>query len=668
MPTGTTSSHIPIHRKNGPTDPEAPPAGGNAAFPTAPAGDAAEGAAAGASDSIDESKYGKRRHQKLQQRTRRALVLMAASLCLLTFTYWRVRGGAVAPGRGTSTVTSAGRGDDDNDGGSGGARPRRRGEEAAHEPRGGGRATNRRGQKKKARNGKRQRVRHQEFPQGDDGKEEGDDAEEEGDDGSDGDDANPGDDASEQDHGNLKRAPKTDERRMRKLEEDLHLLEERIQTNRNNGIRWVNPGLVPPLREGERKPMLEATRRDISRYEREQHTKFFNVRRSSPVKMAWEVEDLAKAKQVGMRHGFVDYTKHSYRYPEKLVEPPTILGEYPKLTPMKDLMEIWPQDDLDHPPATIEEDLIHFDYNKPHELEAARKFRDAKLPFKLVNVPEVVAAGGKWTDEYLTINFDGEIGSNGPRSKGSCQESPDNFFAFHQREKWRVETLGLPPTRSNHWTYAKWAQHARYADKVGLNATQPHFYFESGVDKEERHKDKKRWSFVSRDLPSFTSPSETFFVFEPDEQKGIQCRFGERGVTAATHYDMGRNMVAMVTGAKRYILSPPRECSKLGIVNNYRHTIFRHSMLNFGHLSYINRKDMPQEERQWMILAGTAGAISTVLKAGEVLYIPSHWFHYIISLQKSAQCNVRSGVDEEGDSVYGGASDVMDKCDAVLSS
>jgi hypothetical protein len=79
-----------------------------------------------------------------------------------------------------------------------------------------------------------------------------------------------------------------------------------------------------------------------------------------------------------------------------------------------------------------------------------------------------------------------------------------------------------------------------------------------------------------------------------------------------------------------------------------------------------------------------------VLKAGEVLYIvsflfscwlpfllvltclvlthvavyflnkqPSHWFHYIISLQKSAQCNVRSGVDLEGSEEFGGHEDVV---------
>lgn len=46
---------------------------------------------------------------------------------------------------------------------------------------------------------------------------------------------------------------------------------------------------------------------------------------------------------------------------------------------------------------------------------------------------------------------------------------------------------------------------------------------------------------------------------------------------------------------------------------------------------------MPEGERAWLEKASQSMAIETVLKAGEVLYIPSHWFHYIISLQKSAQ-------------------------------
>ena len=41
-------------------------------------------------------------------------------------------------------------------------------------------------------------------------------------------------------------------------------------------------------------------------------------------------------------------------------------------------------------------------------------------------------------------------------------------------------------------------------------------------------------------------------------------------------------------------------------------------------------------------------------------YIPSHWFHYITSLQKSAQCNTRSGQYKEGSPEFGGYDDVTE--------
>lgn len=70
-------------------------------------------------------------------------------------------------------------------------------------------------------------------------------------------------------------------------------------------------------------------------------------------------------------------------------------------------------------------------------------------------------------------------------------------------------------------------------------------------------------------------------------------------------------------------------------------------------------QQMSNEERSWLNLSNDSLAVDTVLKAGEVLYIPSHWFHYIISLQKSAQCNTRSGRHIEGSKEFGGYQTVM---------
>ena len=61
-------------------------------------------------------------------------------------------------------------------------------------------------------------------------------------------------------------------------------------------------------------------------------------------------------------------------------------------------------------------------------------------------------------------------------------------------------------------------------------------------------------------------------------------------------------------------------------------------------------ESLPVFENKWMNISRDAQVIDTVLKAGEVLYIPSNWFHYIISLQKSTQCNTRSGDDVVTDS------------------
>jgi hypothetical protein len=453
------------------------------------------------------------------------------------------------------------------------------------------------------------------------------------------------------------------------LAKELDALDNAMMTNRHSGILWMRPQLLPSRDPWNHPNPLAG--RPMRKPKISRHGPHFQVSRSSITnQMAWKQNVLQEEENKSNNNSSkqkqrVDYTLDSlYSYPALLMEPPATLGDYPPLQSMQQLMDTWPQDQLDHPsttPPNIQEVLFHFDYTHPDQVDAARKFRDAKLPFKLTNVPELLAAGNKWTDEYVAEQF------NSHQASGSCQESSTNFFAFFTPSSWDVETMGLPPTRNNDWTFDQWSQHARYADESQLDFDQPHFYWQSGVPKEERtDTPKDKWSFVSKDLPSLSSPTETFFVFHPKEQKGIQCRFGERGVTAATHYDGGRNMVAMVTGAKRYILSPPRECSKLGIVAARGNTIFRHSLMNFGHLNYMDKEEMPPEERAWLERAGQAQALSTVLKAGEVLFIPSHWFHYIVSLQKSAQCNVRSGVDDEGDTVFGGQADVLEKCQAVF--
>lgn len=112
----------------------------------------------------------------------------------------------------------------------------------------------------------------------------------------------------------------------------------------------------------------------------------------------------------------------------------------------------------------------------------------------------------------------------------------------------------------------------------------------------------------------------------------LSYRIIPRGVTAASHFDSGRNMVAVFKGRRRYILNPPSSCKKLSIISSKKHPSFRHSSIDWSSV-----------EEGYISGFGEAQAIDTIIHAGEVLYIPSFWFHYIISMEYSTQCNSRHG-------------------------
>lgn len=82
----------------------------------------------------------------------------------------------------------------------------------------------------------------------------------------------------------------------------------------------------------------------------------------------------------------------------------------------------------------------------------------------------------------------------------------------------------------------------------------------------------------------------------------------------------------------RYVLLPPQECSKL-VLYPRGHPSARHTKLHWSD---------PQEVKEWPEL-NYAKATEVVLSMGEMLYLPSYWFHYIISQDASIQCNARSG-------------------------
>jgi oxalate decarboxylase/phosphoglucose isomerase-like protein (cupin superfamily) len=111
----------------------------------------------------------------------------------------------------------------------------------------------------------------------------------------------------------------------------------------------------------------------------------------------------------------------------------------------------------------------------------------------------------------------------------------------------------------------------------------------------------------------------------------------------ASHYDGSRNAIVMLTGTRRYILAHPDQCSALGL-HPMGHPSARHSSLSWD----VPSSSSSANNSTPTSLLGPiikARVNEVVLHAGDVLYLPTHWFHMIVSLETNVQCNTRSGVD-----------------------
>ena len=317
-------------------------------------------------------------------------------------------------------------------------------------------------------------------------------------------------------------------------------------------------------------------------------------------------------------------TETKFIYPQLAPMPQS---SYPEYNSLLEIVESWNPDNPD-PPSQFEEKLQHFNYSNDAERKMAEIYRDAELPFKLYNVPEISKVSMTWTDEYLSKNI--------KRENFHVEKSKNNHFMYwNMNLKTSADRDFKPPTKLVYMPYSTWRNLARRADNAKLSNITDHFYFMTS----SLPKDYSGHSFISRDLALFSTRETNFFIRNPKANKGIQCRFGMRGIIAESHFDEGRNMVAMLKGEKRYILNPPSTCKKLGIITDTKHPSYRHSVIDWSDTSQV-------------ISQGLAGvdSVETILREGEVLYIPSFWFHYIISLRYSVQCNSRSGSppNEEG--------------------
>ena len=77
----------------------------------------------------------------------------------------------------------------------------------------------------------------------------------------------------------------------------------------------------------------------------------------------------------------------------------------PKYSNLCTLLDEWPPYETSAPPGLELGGLLRFNFSHDEELEAARRYRAAELPFILYSVPDLDSAGATWTDAYLREQF-----------------------------------------------------------------------------------------------------------------------------------------------------------------------------------------------------------------------------------------------------------------------
>lgn len=293
---------------------------------------------------------------------------------------------------------------------------------------------------------------------------------------------------------------------------------------------------------------------------------------------------------------------------------------YPVAYFITNLTENWNSDVTDIPDQHYDS-LCHFNYQDPVEYQRALNYRKAEVPYVVYNAPEVDAVVRKWSDvDYLQKR----LGNQYYRTETSKTNhfmywsGADKSKSLRGGEKW------TPPTGTVQEQFDKWLELAVKGQNKSLE-DRVHHYFRISADNKHA---QNGWIFD--ELPFF-QPKPSLFMVQPNEQRGIHCRFGMRSVIAEAHFDGSRNSIAVLGGMRRYVLMHPDQCEYMHMLPR-GHPSGRHSAIDYS-------QPDPVKFPNYLKLKGN----EVILQPGDVLYLPTYWHHYIVSLNVNFQCNTRSG-------------------------
>lgn len=299
-------------------------------------------------------------------------------------------------------------------------------------------------------------------------------------------------------------------------------------------------------------------------------------------------------------------------------EPPP---SYPFAWDAVDILSHWNVDSTTIPDDFIYQALCVFDWHDDYD--RLQRYREAEVPFVLRRHPQVQATALRWQQtEYL----EGLIGDEPQRNEHSLNNHLMYWKIRTPRQKRAFPNFD-PPTDDVKISFSEWSAKAQIVQEMPdeVQNDHEHFYFRLNGDVSRQNE------YLYDELPFFGIDPVGDFMVNPREQRGINCRFGMKGSIAEAHFDPSRNFIVLLKGQRRYVLAHPSQCRALRLYP-FDHPSGRHSAVDWG--------------TEYEQLAG-AQVNEVLLQPSDVLYLPTDWFHFIVSLNTNYQCNARSGFTNE---------------------
>jgi hypothetical protein len=351
------------------------------------------------------------------------------------------------------------------------------------------------------------------------------------------------------------------------------------------------------------------------------------------------------------------------------LEPPP---EYPREYPILTVLNNWNPKDIDNPPRHVYQGICIFDVSSAsstmeqerihHQIQA---YQTAEVPFVVRNHPDVVTAVEKWNHPHYL-----ESKLHGHHFLATLSNTTDVTYFSMNSNYTVVPPDFVPPTTTAPMTFDEWIQqqaedeHGNTHHHQDRNYNYKYAYLRLDACLEGRTKCDSTYQgdptldpadFIYEDLsffhPHHTTTTQTipFPTINASHTRGIQCRFASPGLTAANHFDNERNFLSLLRGERRYLLGHPRNCPTMYLYPP-KHPYERHTQVDWTAIAEEEEASsrVRQQQEQFPDFANTT-INEIVLHAGDILYLPTYWFHHIISLTVNVQCNTRSGYSVEYD-------------------